>query len=80
MLRGEIESGRGQEALEDLLDLPIQRHAHGFLLDRVWALRANVTAYDAVYVALADVLEATLVTHDRRLASAARRHIAVELV
>jgi predicted nucleic acid-binding protein len=49
-------------------------------LDRVWALRNNFSAYDAVYVALAEVLHATLVTHDRRLAVAARRHAMVELV
>jgi predicted nucleic acid-binding protein len=77
---GEIDALRAQSALDDLVDFPVQRHPHGFLLRRVWALRANLTAYDAVYVALAETLEATVVTHDRRLASAARRHVTVELV
>jgi predicted nucleic acid-binding protein len=51
-----------------------------FLLPRVWALRRNFSAYDAVYVALAEVLEATLLTHDRRLATAARQHVSVEFM
>jgi predicted nucleic acid-binding protein len=77
---GEIDALRAQAALDDFADLPIERHSHGFLLRRVWALRANFTAYDAVYVALAEILEATLLTHDRHLATTARRHVMVELV
>jgi predicted nucleic acid-binding protein len=76
----EIEAERAQAALDDFIGLPIWRHPHGFLLPRVWALRNNFSAYDAVYVALAEVLDATLLTHDRRLAVAARRHAMVELV
>jgi predicted nucleic acid-binding protein len=71
---------RAQAALEDLQALPLWRHSHGFLLPRVWTMRDNITAYDAVYVALAEVLEATLLTHDRRLAISARKFIPVELV
>jgi predicted nucleic acid-binding protein len=71
---------RAQAALNDFADFPIQRHSHGFLLRRVWDLRANLTAYDAMYVALAETLEATLLTHDRRLATVARRLVTVELV
>jgi predicted nucleic acid-binding protein len=77
---GEIDAPRAQAALDDFVDFPIQRHPHGFLLRRMWGLRANFTAYDAAYVALAETLEATFVTHDRRLATAARRHVTVELV
>jgi len=77
---GEIEEERAREALADFLAFPISRHPHGFLLPRAWDLRGNFSAYDAMYVALADSLDATLVTHDRRLATAARRHVAVELV
>jgi predicted nucleic acid-binding protein len=77
---GEIDAPRAQAALDDFVDFPIQRHPHGFLLRRVWALRANLTAYDALYVALAETLEATFLTHDRRLATAARRYATVELV
>jgi len=76
----EIEAERAQAVLDDFMDFPISRHAHGFLLPRVWALRENFSAYDAVYVALAEALDATLLTHDRRLAAAARRHISVEHV
>lgn len=77
---GELDALRAQAALDDAADFPIHRHSHGFLLRKVWDLRANFTAYDATYVALAETLEATLLTHDRRLAAAARRHVMVELV
>ncbi len=76
----EIETERARAALDDFIALPISRHSHELLLPRVWELRGNFTAYDAVYVALAELLEATLLTHDRRLATAARRHAQVELV
>ena len=76
----EIDVERAQAALDDLMGFPIWRHPHDFLLPRVWALRNNFSAYDAAYVALAEVLEATLLTHDRRLAAAARQHVSVELV
>jgi predicted nucleic acid-binding protein len=79
-IAGEIGVERAQAAFDDLTDFPIQRHPHGFLLRRVWALRANLTAYDATYVALAEALEATFLTHDRRLATTARRYVTVELV
>ena len=69
-LNGELDAGRGREALEDLADLPIRRYPHDFLLPRVWELRNNLTAYDAVYVALAEALDAPPVTRDRRLAAA----------
>jgi predicted nucleic acid-binding protein len=55
-------------ALDDLRALDIERHGHEALLDRVWALRDNLTAYDAVYVALAEALGTTLITCDRKLA------------
>ena len=77
---GEIDGARGSEALADLADLPLRRYPHGVLLTRVWDLRNNFTAYDAVYVALAEALGAPLITRDRRLATAAARHVPVELV
>lgn len=55
--------------LDDFRALRIERYPHGPLLTRIWALRENVTAYDATYVALAEALNAPLVTRDRRLAS-----------
>jgi predicted nucleic acid-binding protein len=79
-MTGEIDAARAQAALDDFLDLPVLRHSHSLLLRRVWALRTNFTAYDAAYVALAETLEATFLTHDRRLATAARRYVTVELV
>ncbi|MGI9030485.1 MAG: type II toxin-antitoxin system VapC family toxin [Ilumatobacteraceae bacterium] len=48
--------------------LPVQRYPHELLLPRMWELRDNVTAYDATYVALAEALEAPLLTTDGRLA------------
>ncbi len=51
------------------MQAPIQRYGHLALLDRIWRLRANLTAYDASYVALAELLGLDLLTVDRRLAS-----------
>jgi predicted nucleic acid-binding protein len=53
-----ITSQRGQEALDDFGDLPLSRYPHDFLLPRIWELRATLTAYDAAYVALAELLDA----------------------
>lgn len=77
---GEIDQDRGRVALADLADFSLRRYPHDFLLPRVWELRDNLTAYDAVYVALAEALDAPLITRDRRLAAAASRHARVELV
>src|ERR1700732_2151566 len=77
---GEIDAERGRMALADLADLPLQRYPHDFLLPRVWDLRNNFTAYDAVYVALAEALDAPLLTRDQRLAPAPGHHARVELV
>jgi predicted nucleic acid-binding protein len=76
---GEIEPDRGRAALADLADFPLRRYPHGFLLDRVWELRHNLTAYDAVYVALAEALGAPLLTRDQGLAGAPGHHARVEL-
>jgi len=65
---GELAAERGREVLADLADFPMLRYPHGFLLPRIWELRGNLTGYDAVYVALAEVLGAPLLTRDRRLA------------
>jgi predicted nucleic acid-binding protein len=71
---------RARSALQDLAELPIVRHPHEPLLERVWQLRANLTAYDAAYVALAETLKATLVTCDSRLGRAAPSAVMVEVV
>ena len=76
---GEIAPERGRAALADLGDLPLSRYPHEVLLPRVWELRNNLTAYDAVYVALAEALDAPLLTRDRRLAAAAGHRARIEL-
>jgi predicted nucleic acid-binding protein len=77
---GEIDGARGRSALDDLTDFPMRRYPHDFLLPRVWDLRHNLTAYDAVYVALAEALDATLSTRDRRLGAASGHRARIELV
>jgi predicted nucleic acid-binding protein len=77
---GDMEGERGRAALAILADLPLRRYPHDFLLQRVWELRNNFTAYDAVYVALAELLDVPLLTRDQRLAGAARAHVRVEVV
>jgi len=76
---GHLSAERYREALTDLTDFPLTRYPHDFLLARVWELRTNLTAYDAVYVALAEALDATLLTRDRRLTSAPASRARIEL-
>ena len=64
---GGMSSARALQALSDLADFPIVRYAHAPLLERAWQLRRNVTAYDAVYIALAEALGAVLLTCDKAL-------------
>jgi len=64
----------------DLADFPLRRYPHDLLLPRIWDLRNNLTAYDATYVALAEALDAPLLTRDRRLAAAAGHRAQIELV
>ena len=77
---GEVSSGRADEAIADLVDLDLHRHPHVDLLSRAWKLRDNVSAYDAMYVALAEALEATVVTCDRPLAKAPGRGTRIEVI
>ncbi|MBK7973674.1 MAG: type II toxin-antitoxin system VapC family toxin [Deltaproteobacteria bacterium] len=71
---------RAAEALADLRDLDVIRYPHHALLARVWELRHNVTAYDAAYLALAEALDAPILSCDARLASAPGHRARVELV
>lgn len=75
----QVHAIRAQEALQDWLDLRVARYSHDELLWRVWDLRHAMTAYDAVYVALAEALGAALVTCDRKLASASGHSAMIEL-
>ena len=68
--QGELAPDRARQALDDLASLPLERYSHEILMSRVWTLRENLTAYYAAYVALAEVLEATLLTRDGRIARA----------
>ncbi|MBV8593357.1 MAG: type II toxin-antitoxin system VapC family toxin [Caulobacteraceae bacterium] len=77
---GEIGAERGLLALEMLRAFDIERHAHGDLLPRVWSLRRNFTAYDALYVALAESLDARLLTRDGNLSAAIKTHTGVKVL
>ncbi len=79
-LTGELNETRGLQAMEDLADFPLVRYPHDPFLPRIWELRHNVTAYDAVYIALAEALDAPLLTRDARLASATGHHAAIEFI
>jgi predicted nucleic acid-binding protein len=80
VISGVLTAVRGGDALDDLSDLSVTRYAHDLLLRRVWELRDNLTAYDAIYVALAEALDARLVTCDRKIASASGHHAKVVVV
>lgn len=69
-LRGEIDATAATLAHRDLLALPLQLWPYALLAERVWRLRENVTVYDAAYVALAELLDAPVVTLDARLGRA----------
>ena len=65
-----LTAGRAAAALGDLAALGLDRYPHLPLLPRVWQLRANLSAYDACYAALAETLQCQLLTSDRGLATA----------
>ncbi|HTV82204.1 MAG TPA: type II toxin-antitoxin system VapC family toxin [Acidobacteriaceae bacterium] len=66
---GALAPERALQAVRDLADLPLDRYPHYLLLPRIWQLRDNLTSYDAAYQALAEALDAPLVTRDRALGS-----------
>ncbi len=80
VLRGMLAPRSGEMALRRWRNFDVERYPHEPLLDRVWELRANVTAYDAIYLALAEALSTVFVTRDRRLAGVPGVRTAVELV
>jgi predicted nucleic acid-binding protein len=77
---GAVSASDARTALSDLRDLPLQRYPHLALIPRAFELRANVTAYDGVYLALAEGLGADLYTRDRRLARAPGHRAKVRLI
>lgn len=80
VLRRQLDESRAAEALADLRDLDMNRYPHDLLLERIWELRHNVSAYDAAYIALAETLGAPLLTSDARLRDLPRPRIRIELL
>ncbi len=80
VLARNISAEQASLALDDFLAIPLYRTPHDILLPRIWQLRANLSAYDAAYVALAEALAAPLVTCDQRLAAAPGHKAAIELI
>jgi predicted nucleic acid-binding protein len=76
----EITAARAHEALDDYDGLLVERSVHSDLLRRVWELRDSMTAYDGVYVALAEALDAPLLTCDARLAGSHGHRATIELL
>jgi predicted nucleic acid-binding protein len=74
-----ISDQRANAALQVLLDLRIARYPHAVFLPRIWQLRHHVSAYDAAYIALAEQLNAALITRDTRLASAVGHSAQIEV-
>jgi predicted nucleic acid-binding protein len=77
---GDVSANRAAEALADLAGLDLHRHPHLDFLARAWKLRDNITAYDAMYVALAEALDAPVVTCDEPLSKAPGHRAQVELL
>ena len=80
VMNGTLDRQAGSRALRRWRELDVERYPHEPLLDRIWQLRNNVSAYDAFYVALAETLSDVLVTGDRRLARVPGLGIAIEAV
>lgn len=77
--RDDLTERRAREALDDLRALPLERYGHTDLLGRIWELRQNASAYDASYLALAEAVDAPLVTRDASLAEVPGARAAVEV-
>ena len=80
LARGVVDLRRVVLAVDDLEALPLRRAPHLPLLRLCWSYRENLTPYDAAYVALAEVLDAALLTADARLANAPGISCTVEVL
>lgn len=78
VLGGELSVARAADAFDDLARLRIKRYSVTGLLPRVWALRENLTPYDAAFVVLAEALRRPLLTTDQRIARAPEHAAIVE--
>jgi predicted nucleic acid-binding protein len=76
---GTLSPKRALEAIEDMSALRITRYAPVLLVQRIWQLRQNLSAYDAAYVALAEKLQAPLITLDQRIRAAPGHTAMVEV-
>lgn len=77
---GELSRVTAERCLLDFQGLRIERHSHVGLLPRIWELRQNLTAYDAAYVALAELLDCPLLTTDGKLARSGSHRAKIELL
>ena len=76
---GTLARKRAEEAIEDLIAVRVTRYAPVLLLNRIWQLRQNLSAYDAAYVALAEALKAPLITRDQKIAAAPGHSATIEV-
>ncbi|WP_422734414.1 type II toxin-antitoxin system VapC family toxin [Micromonospora sp. WMMD558] len=79
VLGNKLGLARAQEAIETLPSLVIDEVSTSMLLDRMWQLRGNLSAYDAAYVAVAELMACPLVTGDGRLAKASGVRCEIQL-
>jgi predicted nucleic acid-binding protein len=79
-MTGALDATAAAQAIDDLTGWPGERYGHRVLLARAWELRAAVRSWDALYVALAEALGATLVTTDARLAAAPGPQCPIDVV
>lgn len=80
LLAGRVSPERAGQAIQALIEAPLTQYRHEPLLPRIWGLRDNLTAYDAAYVALAELLDAPLLTADASLAASPGHTARIELV